>query len=203
MEHAVSAPAKTVIGTTTSGNDLTINFGNPDSTTEPVTVLKAGVPYIIKWEATNTNIVEPVFTGVTVVSSTEAERTVTVADGQVKFVGYYDALSLDPAGSDDFAASIVPSIYYMTASSTLKHTGVARTLRACRAYFQFTDEAAEAREIKLNFGEEETTGILSTTNFTNYTNEAGAWYTVDGVKLNGKPTRKGLYIFNGHKVVIK
>lgn len=29
----------------------------------------------------------------------------------------------------------------------------------------------------------------------------GAWYTVDGVKLNGKPTRKGLYIVNGRKVL--
>jgi hypothetical protein len=100
-------------------------------------------------------------------------------------------------------------VYYMTASSTLKHTGVARTLHACRAYFQFADEAAEAREIKLNFGEDETTGIGSMLDEEGGTrNEEGdmkngAWYTVDGVKLNGKPTRKGLYIFNGHKVVIK
>ena len=30
-----------------------------------------------------------------------------------------------------------------------------------------------------------------------------AWYTVNGVKLSGKPTRKGLYIFNGKKTVVK
>ncbi|MBO4397720.1 MAG: hypothetical protein J5805_04200, partial [Bacteroidaceae bacterium] len=29
------------------------------------------------------------------------------------------------------------------------------------------------------------------------------WYTLDGVKLNEKPTMKGLYINNGHKVVIE
>ena len=29
------------------------------------------------------------------------------------------------------------------------------------------------------------------------------WYTLDGRKLNGKPTKKGLYIHNGRKVVIK
>ena len=29
------------------------------------------------------------------------------------------------------------------------------------------------------------------------------WYTLDGRKLNGKPTQKGLYIHNGRKVVIK
>lgn len=29
------------------------------------------------------------------------------------------------------------------------------------------------------------------------------WYTMDGRKLEGKPTKKGLYINNGHKIVIK
>ena len=29
------------------------------------------------------------------------------------------------------------------------------------------------------------------------------WYTINGVKLSGKPTRKGLYIFNGTQTVIK
>ena len=31
----------------------------------------------------------------------------------------------------------------------------------------------------------------------------GAWYTVNGVKVNGIPTEKGVYIKNGKKVVIK
>jgi hypothetical protein len=30
-----------------------------------------------------------------------------------------------------------------------------------------------------------------------------SWYTLDGVKLSGKPTHKGLYLLNGHKVVVK
>jgi hypothetical protein len=29
------------------------------------------------------------------------------------------------------------------------------------------------------------------------------WYTVAGVKLNGKPSQNGVYIFNGKKQVIK
>ena len=33
--------------------------------------------------------------------------------------------------------------------------------------------------------------------------ESGAWYTPDGLRLGGKPSRKGLYINNGKKVVIK
>jgi hypothetical protein len=29
------------------------------------------------------------------------------------------------------------------------------------------------------------------------------WWTLDGTKLSGKPTKKGLYISNGKKIVIK
>ena len=30
-----------------------------------------------------------------------------------------------------------------------------------------------------------------------------SWYTIDGRKLNGKPTTKGLYIYNGKKIIVK
>ena len=32
---------------------------------------------------------------------------------------------------------------------------------------------------------------------------SGAWYTLSGVRLNAKPTQKGLYIVNGKKIMIK
>ena len=32
---------------------------------------------------------------------------------------------------------------------------------------------------------------------------SGEWYTIDGRKLSGAPTKKGLYIHNGRKNVIK
>ena len=54
--------------------------------------------------------------------------------------------------------------------------------------------------IRIVFDEE--TGI-ATTNLTNQTNEAGAWYTIDGRKLEGKPQQRGLYINNGKKIIIK
>jgi len=34
-------------------------------------------------------------------------------------------------------------------------------------------------------------------------NENGAWFTLNGTKLNGKPSQKGLYIRNGKAVVVK
>ena len=48
----------------------------------------------------------------------------------------------------------------------------------------------------------ETTGILSS-DFTDYTDKADAWYSLDGRKLQGEPAQKGLYITHGKKVVIK
>ena len=133
----------------------------------------------------------PVFTGVTIQDKTEAQRTIEKADGQVKFIGYYDAFTINTPANDD--------IYYMTSGDQLKHTGKERTLKACRAYFQFSENIVNTvREFVLNFGNGEITGITTT----NSTNSDGAWYTIDGRKLDKQPTRKGLYIFNG-KVVIK
>ena len=34
-------------------------------------------------------------------------------------------------------------------------------------------------------------------------NDTGNWYDLKGRKLSGKPTKKGLYIRNGRKVVIE
>ena len=33
--------------------------------------------------------------------------------------------------------------------------------------------------------------------------ESAKWYTLDGLQLQGKPTKKGLYIVNGRKVIVK
>ena len=59
------------------------------------------------------------------------------------------------------------------------------------------------RAFVLNFGDEgETTSLREISNeelvISNYD-----YYTLDGRKLPGKPTAKGLYIYNGRKVVIK
>ena len=50
----------------------------------------------------------------------------------------------------------------------------------------------------------ETTGIHSIENEKlTVDNENGAWYTLDGRKLIGKPTLKGVYIHDGTKVAIR
>ena len=34
-------------------------------------------------------------------------------------------------------------------------------------------------------------------------NSKSSWYSLDGRRLNGQPTRKGIYVSNGHKIVVK
>lgn len=184
------ATAKTLTSATMTGTTVGLAFG------DDVTTLKAGVPYIIKWD-NGDDISDPVFTDVTVVSSLPADRTIEKADGHVKFIGYYDAFTIDTPTNDD--------IYYMTAGNTLKHTGKERTLKACRAYFQFSESAAVSRFV-LDFGGGGiTTAIDGQTIHDSLLPlpDSEGWYTVDGQRLNSQPTRKGVFIHNGRKVVIK
>jgi hypothetical protein len=205
------ATAKTLTNATMTGTYVTLTFGNPDSETEPVTTLQAGTPYIIKWakadgydtaDPITRDIQSPLFQNVTVVNSTEAERTITLAGDHVKFIGYYDAFDIDTPANDD--------IYYMTAGSLLKHTAKFRTLKACRAYFQFS-EAAAARNFVLDFGDGETQGIQEMEDgrmSIDYSDDAVydlQGRRIDSSILNSQSSihKKGLYIRNGHKVVIK
>ena len=77
---------------------------------------------------------------------------------------------------------------------------------AQRAYFKIGgDGALLARRLtafNIDFGDDEATGIISTTNDTNDTN-SDAWYSLDGRRLSAKPSRAGVYINNGKKVAIK
>ena len=173
------ATAKTLTGASIDGNTVTLTFG------DDVETLSAGVPYIIKWES-GADIVNPVFTGVTI---DKTDRSIT--KGDVQFKGYYDAFGINATNTN---------IYYMTAGNTLKHTGVARTLKGCRAYFQFGGNNA-ARDIVLDFGD--ATDVTPLMFAEGEEVEGVAWYDLAGRKLDKQPTRKGLYIFNGKKIVIK
>ena len=198
--------AKTLTSATMTGTTVSLTFG------EAVTTLQAGIPYIIKWakaegydeaDAATRDITAPVFTDVTVISGLPADRTITKADGHVKFIGYYDAFNINPTDNAD--------IYYMTAGNTLKHTGKTRTLKACRAYFQFSENIVNSsRQFVLDFGDDSTTGVSEMRNEEgemrggNEEMRNGAeWYTLDGVKLDKRPTKKGVYIYHGKKIVIK
>ncbi|MBR6828656.1 MAG: leucine-rich repeat domain-containing protein [Prevotella sp.] len=75
-----------------------------------------------------------------------------------------------------------------------KYTGA--NLPAQKAFLALN--SASAARLTMVF-DENVTGIKNTV----LTSEADAWYTLDGQRLSGKPTKRGMYINNGNKVVIK
>lgn len=177
------------------------------------TSIEAGKPYIVKWTTTATNIVNPVFCSVTVTAqekdipnpyrySYDDPEYITVAvPGSVsftggKFCGTYDPTDIYDDEHDKFYLGNNNKLYWPETDGY--------SVKAFRAYFDLSPAAAGVRDFVLNFDEDDATGIISTTNYTNFTNSAGAgWYDLSGRKLSGKPTKKGLYINNGRKVVIK
>ena len=73
----------------------------------------------------------------------------------------------------------------------------AGTIAANRCWLEISNSNARA----LNIVFDEATGIKNLT--PTLSEGEGAWYDLNGRKLNGMPTRKGVYILNGRKVVVK
>ena len=67
-----------------------------------------------------------------------------------------------------------------------------------------TEELPQSITVKLISASGETTAIGTLDTKTGeVTFDSEAWYTLDGVRLSGKPSTKGIYINNGKKIVIK
>ena len=84
---------------------------------------------------------------------------------------------------------------------TLSQTG---PIAAGKAYLTLPTEALvnQANGIGLVFEDEETTGISEEV-IVNSEESTDDWYTLDGRKLDKKPTQKGVYIMNGKKQVVR
>ena len=76
------------------------------------------------------------------------------------------------------------------------------TFPAHRAYLSadLLNGANSQQGLLINIGEDTTTGI---TTVNDDETADGDWYTLDGQKLNSRPTQQGVYIHNGKKVVMK
>ena len=168
---------------------LTLNFVGAKS-------IMAGVPYIVKWETPATDISNPLFEKVTV----DASASTSVAFDGGSFIGSYSPVALPVNDTSNLFLGTNNTLYWPNGANNEDGNYY---LNACRAYFH-VDDVAAVREFVLNFDEGETTGIESMHNSECIKhNKADAWYSLDGRKLDGKPSAKGLYIYKDRKVVIK
>ena len=144
--------------------------------------------------------VNPVFKNVTL-----SNAPANVETGYVDFVGCYSPVSIYTAEKTNLYVGADNKLYYPLA---------AMTVGSCRAVFYLNGITAgdlpapgqaAARRFVLNFGDgNETTGIISIDNGQLIIdNSMDAWYSLDGRRLTGKPSRAGVYINNGKKIVIK
>ena len=199
------ATARALESASISGTTLTLTFG------DAVTTLEAGTPYIIKWTAdanyvddNEHNIVSPVFSGVTIDADadgnydTETASPAVTTDERVRFLGTYKSTAFDAEDK---------SILLMGGNNTLYYPQSGAGIGAQRAYFKIgSDGALLARRLtafNIDFGDDEATGIISLSTDSKDSKDNAAWYSLDGRKLQGKPSRAGVYINNGIKIVIK
>ena len=114
--------------------------------------------------------------------------------------GLTTATSVDPT-TDDYTNYILSNQNSVIGWYKLAAT---YTLKANSAFLSLlTADVNAARSITMDFGDgSQETGICSA-EIKETAEKADTWYTVDGRKLDKQPTRKGLYINNGRKIVVK
>ena len=165
--------------------------------------IKAGTPYIIKWpkpsgyddHESDHDLTNHVFQNVKIDNSDAAltRQTVVSKDGKVRFIGTFSPVAIYSADHDNLFLGTGNKLHYPQTDGY--------TINACRAYFHVDlSNTSGVRAFSLHFDDDGTTGIVDNKRETITNNR---WYTLDGRRLNGKPTTKGLYIYNGNKMVVK
>ena len=190
------ASVKTLASSTFDEGTHTLTLTFADATR-----ISAGMPYMVKW-ASGDDLVNPIFEGVTISGSTID----TVGSEYVDFMGSFSPCTFT-AGDN--------STLYLGTNNILYNPSADRTMGACRAYLKLHNglsvgslTASRARVVLRfvedpdNFGDEqsgEATGI----NGIGWApaDKTGEWYDLQGRRLSGEPTQKGLYIRNGKKVM--
>lgn len=150
-----------------------------------VTEMEANTPYIVYPAA---DIVEPVFTDVLITT----ESNYCYKDG-IAFVAILDPCILH---DNEYVLFLQDNnLYYPTDCVEVY---------GCRGYFYLDWPAATSGDAKIviDWGEDVDAEATEIEGLATLSGD-DAWYTLSGMKLEGKPTEKGIYIVNGKKVAVK
>ncbi len=184
---------KELSSATFADGTLTLNFANAAS-------IEAGKPYLVK-VAANTDLSTAPFTGAIV--SKDAQPFTSTDVDFIPTLG--KTLVTGPEGDKDN----VKAVLFLAAGNKLVNPSVvnddtqeASYMKGFRAYFQVKGLAASARAFSMNLGDGETTSISEELSVNSKVfAPVTECYTLDGRKLQGQPTQKGVYIVNGKKVI--
>ncbi len=178
--------AKELKSSVFDNQELSMTFGDAAS-------IVAGTPYLVKVPAT---IVNPTFKDIVVRNVSNVVTT--------DFVNFVPAIGktlvIGPAGRESDRQSVL----FVGAANSLYNPTVVNEpdneesyLKGFRAFFQLHDAATNANSYSISF-DNTLTGITPIER-----PETNAYYTLDGRQLDTTPTKKGIYIQNGRKVIIK
>nr|MCR5197812.1 hypothetical protein [Prevotella sp.] len=195
--------------------------------------LKANTPYLIEpnGHMTDDKITFDLNGGTVTLNTTTAGEDSNEKDDLWDFIGTYSYIKWTTVtGDQDYSAEREAEIGKVYGFAAVEKTGInvgdfvrvasGAKIRPMCAYLKWkgsipnnaraltraaTNDDTELPQritVKLVSASGETTAI-GTLDTTTGDITLDGWYTMDGCKLEGKPTKKGLYINNGRKIVIK
>ena len=153
--------------------------------------IPAYTPFLVKVDET-VDMADKTFDNVII----EAPKTVTEENDTWKFINTVDA------------ANVAGLVYYITPSKSesvvyLNHKDDGADLLGFYAYFK-TQSGQPVSDARIYIEEPDgSTTAISAIDADGVAVPANGWYTINGMKLEGMPTEKGVYINNGKKVVVK
>ncbi|MCR4603437.1 MAG: leucine-rich repeat domain-containing protein [Prevotella sp.] len=206
-------------------SDITAITGTPNAPTATSATLNAETAYWCTYYNGSANVVADASTTVYTVSlSSTAALLKEVSDKIIKagqgvvLKSTNDSPTLTYASTiptGDFTSNVLKGVDIATTCTAGDNYVLANginglgfyiysgtSLGANKAYLPKSSVNAGARGIIL-FAEDETTSVDEDVRIEKGKTTGAMWYTIDGRKLQERPTQKGLYIHEGQKVIIK
>ena len=169
-------------GTETDAQLFTVASVSSKSVTlsEPLSVVSSNTPFLIY-------------------NSSDAAKTVLLlpAEEPAAPTEYAPEFKGTLAAKDFTAAEMAECDHYVLSGNKFIWVRDAGTIGANLCWLELGKKAAAARSLSINGSG--TTGI----NSVDVEESADSWYDMNGRKLDEQPARKGVYIQNGKKVVVK
>ena len=152
------------------------------ATADELTIAPANTPILVKNNGSETKTI------LLIPTTTDTPDNVTPYEG---FTGTLEAATIaaSDATQDNYAWNGLQFVWVKTALS----------IAANKAWLQVPATASAPQRIQIVFSS--TTGIGAIDGL--QSEGEGAWYDLNGRRLPGKPTKKGVYIVNGKKMVVK